>query len=174
MFCHFKTLNDDVKLSLEKLNASDDEFIFHARVRAYASWIEGSIWLYKELVRSIENKWYLELSTECQLYLFEYDWSQKNSGQPTLKTKKISTKENLKGLLFVMSKLFDDFEYKLDESGWDNVMFFYTIRDRMMHPNHLSSMQIDKNDLKKCHDGRIWLEDKFNKIRTCIVKKIDS
>ncbi len=96
LFKLFEVLYSDVKTSIYKLNdCSDDEFDFYARayLRAYASWIEGVVWAYKDLISRVENGWYKVLPTEYQLYLFEYDWKITDNGKPVLQQKKIKTKK---------------------------------------------------------------------------------
>jgi len=170
-------MNDDVKTSVMKLNnCNQDEFDFYARayLRAYASWIEGNIWMYKELIRRIETQWYKNLSTEYQLYLFEYDWKIKNNGEPVLQQKRIKTIDNLKGLFFVLSHIFEDFSIDRGQKGWENVLYFYTIRDRTMHPTNLDSFKISKSDIEKCDNGRVWLEDIFIDLSSKIYEKTKS
>lgn len=52
----------------------------------------------KDLVKHLERQWYRELPLEFQLYIFDQDWSIKNSGIPFLLEKRLKTKENLKAL----------------------------------------------------------------------------
>lgn len=170
-----KTLEDDVNKSIRKVNESnDEEFGFNVRsyLRAYASWIEGSIYQYKHIISHIEYRWHEKLPTQYQLYLFEYDWKINNSGEPVIQSKKIKTKENLKAFFFVMAKLFNGFEARIDRSEWEDVLFFYRIRDKMMHPLQMDSLDITKNDIKRCDSGRIWLVSVFAQLRENLLEKI--
>jgi hypothetical protein len=176
VFKLLKTLEEDVKKSILRVNESnEEEFGFNVRsyLRAYASWIEGSIYQYKHIISHIEYKWHEELPTQYQLYLFEYDWKINNSGEPVIQSKKIKTKENLKAFFFVMSKIFNGFEVKIDRGQWEDVLFFYSIRDKMMHPLKLDSLVITKNDIKRCDSGRIWLVSIFSQLREKLLEKID-
>jgi len=49
-------LEEDINLAIAKVNSSGDEFDFYARsyLRALATWIEGSLWLHKTIVREVE------------------------------------------------------------------------------------------------------------------------
>lgn len=140
-------------------------------MRAYSSWIEGSIWLYKELIRRIEYQWHKDLPMEYQLYLFEYDWSLSNTGKPTISQNKIKTKQNLKAFFYVMEKLFEQFSVDTSEEGWEQVMYFYKIRDSLMHPSNSSSLEISKNTIEKCEKGRLWLNGNFSKLSEILVAK---
>ena len=60
-----------------------------------------------------------------------------------------------------MSQIFEGFNVDTDKEGWSDVMYFYTVRDRTMHPTNLDSLKISKNDIEKCDKGRVWLENVF-------------
>ncbi len=172
----FKVLNGDLKKSVDKLNECEsDEFNFYGRayLRAYASWIEGSIWIYKNIIMRSDAQWYKQMPLESQLYLFEQDWSIKNNGNPYLQQKKIKTKENLKCFFVVMGQMFERFDVETDTDGWCNIVHFYTVRDRTMHPTSMDSLNLCKKDLDKCNKGRVWLDDIFCKLRKKIYEKTE-
>jgi len=174
---HLKVIQDDVEISISKLNdSSGEERGFYARsyIRAYASWIEGSVWTYKTLVSRAEYKWHQELPIESQLFLFENDWRLSKSGAPKLTNRKIGAKDNLKGFFVVMSQIFDDFQVGFDGQEWEDVLFFYSIRDRLMHPNGSRSLDFPKCELKRCDDGRVWLLSQFSSLRCSIKAKVEA
>jgi|GEM_PF-2625612 len=72
-----------------------------------------------------------------------------------------------------MAKLFNEFEVKIDHGGWEDVLFFYRIRDKMMHTLQLDSLVITEKDIKKCDSGRIWLVSVFAQLRKKLLEKID-
>lgn len=173
----FRIMNDDVQLSIDRLNRSnqsskDFEFYARAYIRAYASWIEGSLSLYKDLIIKIDLNWCKELPLEYQLYLFEQDWSIKNSGEPYLTSKKIGTKDNISCFFRLMSHISSDFAIDKSNSSWSDVVFFYTVRDRMMHPKCCDSLIITTLELNRCECGRIWLNMIFQEIRNKILEKL--
>jgi hypothetical protein len=177
IFNLFKVMNNDVQLSINRLNRdspSSEDFDFYARayIRAYASWIEGSLSLYKDLIKNIDVNWCKELPLEYQLYLFEYDWSIKGSGEPYLTSKKIGTKDNISCFFRLISRLSSDFSVDKSKSSWSDVVFFYTVRDRMMHPKNCDSLIITKYELNQCERGRIWLNMVFQEIRNKILEKL--
>jgi len=174
---HLKVIQDDVEVSVSKLNeSSEDERGFYARsyIRAYASWIEGSVWVYKTLVSRVEYKWRQDLSLESQLFLFEKDWKLSNSGEPKLTNRKIGAKDNLKGFFVVMSQMFEGFQVDFGGSEWQEVLFFYSIRDRMMHPNGSRSLDVSDSELKRCDVGRVWLRSQFTSLGHSIKSKIEA
>lgn len=174
---HLKVIQDDVEVSVSKLNeSSEEERGFYARsyIRAYASWIEGSVWVYKTLVSRVEYKWHQSLPLESQLFLFEKDWKLSNSGVPRLTNRKIGAKDNLKGFFAVMSQIFEGFQVDFGGPGWDAVLFFYSIRDRMMHPNGSRSLYVSHSELKRCDDGRIWLRSQFTRLGHSMRSKIEA
>lgn len=173
---HLKVIQDDVEVSVSKLNeSSEEERGFYARsyIRAYASWIEGSVWVYKTLISRIEYKWHEDLPLESQLFLFGKDWKLSDSGVPKLTNRKIGAKDNLKGFLVVISQIFEGFQVDFSGAEWDEVLFFYAIRDRMMHPNGSRSLDVSGSELKKCDNGRLWLRSQFTSLTHSIKSKIE-
>ena len=177
IFRLFITLENDVNKAIERIvESNDDNFGFNARsyLRAYASWVEGSIFLYKEIVRGVNNSvWISNLPLEYQLYMAEHDWKISGNGIPTKSNKKIRPKDNLKALFVVMSEIFDGFKVETDRGGWDDVMFFYRIRDKMMHPSEPNSLDVSPRDIQRCETGRKWLQSELKKLNTKLVEKLD-
>lgn len=169
-------LEEDINLAIAKVNSSEDEFDFYARsyLRALATWIEGSLWLHKTIVREVEFDWNNVLPIESQLYLAEYDWKIDSRGKPKRETKKIPTKQNLKSFFYVMGQLFENYEADLGGEGWAAVLHFYDLRDRMMHPSGLASLVFSKPDIQRCDTGRLWLKDQFLEIRKNAVEYMDA
>jgi len=169
-----KTLHDDVEKSIQELNEPGCDFGYRSRtyLRAYASWVEGSIFVIKEAIRKIEYQWHTELPIASQLYLFEYDMRIGSSGKPVIESKKIGTKVNLKALFYLCSELFKEFQVDIGVVEWESVMHFYKIRDRMMHPNSLAGVSYTKDDILKCDKGRLWLKKIFVDIHSQINAKI--
>jgi len=167
--------SSDVEKSIAKLcSASEEEFSFYARsyVRAYASWVEGTIWVYKQLIVGAEYQWHKELPIECQLFLFEHDWALKSSGVPYRRDKKIGTLDNIKGFFYVAGQIFPEFSVDFSCSGWQGVTSFYLARDKMMHPSGPSGLEMPKEELKKYDEGRVWLKEKFHTFGEEVIKKI--
>lgn len=171
-----RVLKEDVNTSINNLNDCEQkDFGYNARsyLRSYASWVEGSLHIYKNTIANIEYKWMLDLPTQYQLYLHEYDFKIKGSGEIIALEKKLKTKENLKAFFVVMAKLFDGFSVEFDKGGWEDVLFFYAIRDKMMHPNNVKNLEVSKEDIEKCDSGRQWLEQSFEHLRDKIIERLD-
>lgn len=167
-------IETDINMAIRKLNSAGDEFDFFARayLRAMGSWVEGALWLHKTIVRQAESQWHLVLPMEDQLYLFETDWEIR-SGKPVQIKKKFSTKANLKSFFYVMSKIFPGYSVDTGGRGWQNILYFYSLRDRLMHPSGISSLIFSREDLDRCDKGRVWLRDQFTELRDEIVKAIE-
>ena len=167
-------LYKDIGTAISKLVTASDNYGFYSRsyVRAYASWIEGKIWLYKEVMRRIEGKWHTDLPTASQLYLFEYDWYVDSSGTARLKQKRLGAKENLKGFFVLMSQLFSDYDVDFGGEGWQSVMSFYMTRDKIMHPSGDTNLDIDKQEVLSFDKGRVWLDGEFEKINKLISDRL--
>ena len=172
-----KKLSSDVDFSIQNLNEAvnnDIEFEYYARsyIRSMASWIEGMIWVFKKTIASSKYQKQKNISLESQLYLIEHDWRLSHSGKPKLQSKKIKTKENIKGLFYVVHEIFGGEEINYTGQGWEGVLHFYKVRDRMMHPSDLQCLSIKKEDIKQCECGREWLKEKFKNISYVIEKDI--
>jgi len=169
-----KILASDVELAVQKVNeASSDEMQFYSRtyLRAYASWIEGSLFMHKKLIAKTERNWYLELPAASQLYLLEVDWKIANSGEPREFSKKIRTQQNLKAFFFVSQQIFAGYKTDFENHGWGCVKEFYKLRDSMMHPSDSTSFNPSVDQINSCDDGRQWLLGEFRRVRDCMLDK---
>lgn len=169
------TFNSDVDFAINNLNSSkedEEEFEFLARsyIRAVASWAEGIIWVLKHAIIHAEGQWHKNLPLESQLYLFEHDWKLSNSGQPKLTSKKLKTEENLKGFFYVAYEIFGGEKADYSGQGWEDLKYFYKVRNQMMHPSNLDSFQINKKCLDKCENGRLWLKSNLNEVLDRVAK----
>lgn len=166
-------LNSDVQHIVDKLNLSDEELDFNIRsyIRAYSSWIEGTVWMLKELIKGDEHQWHQTMPLASQLYLFEHDWKIKNTGEPVLTSRKLKTKENIKGLFHITTHLDQSFGIDYNSKGWNQIIHFYELRDNLMHPKSLDSLSITKNQVLKCDEGRAWLFSKFAEVAKIIIQK---
>lgn len=153
-----------IKFSEAYQNNSDVDFYARSYLRAFASWVEGMIWLIKHFVGNSEKELHKKLSIESQLYIFEYDWKISNSGKPCLTSKRIGTKDNIKAIFHVFNELFPAFSVDFNDSGWNDLMHFYSLRDKMMHPKNLQSLTVTKEDILRCESGRAWLNGNFTKL----------
>ena len=169
-----KVLSGDLSHAIDLLNREEIDVGVSARIyiRAYASWVEGTLWTFKEMIRKVEYQWHRALPIESQLYLFEYDWFI-NNGRPIMRAKKISTEENLKAFFHVMRQIFPGYSVDFGGGGWSSVKYLYEIRDRMMHPKFLSDIERSKDDVLKCEDGRRWLMEKFKELFSFIKQRVD-
>lgn len=168
-------IETDMNMAVKKLNSAGDEFDFYARayVRAMGTWVEGVLWLHKTIITQYESKWHEELPMEDQLYLFESDWEIR-SGKPVRVNKKIATKQNLKSFFHVAAKIFQDYSVDLGGQGWQDILYFFSLRDRLMHPSGISSLIFSREDLDRCDNGRIWLRDQFSDLREEVLAKLDA
>ncbi|HET8710789.1 MAG TPA: hypothetical protein VFM32_05405 [Spongiibacteraceae bacterium] len=167
-----KVMMSDVNYSVEKLNSGDENYDYYARayLRSYASFIEGSIWVYKELIKRSKDKLFEKMPLDFQLYIYEIDLNIKSSGEPEVRNKKIKTKDNLKGFFYVISKLLPEYKIDLTTNEWSDISFFYSLRDKMMHPTSTNSLNISHEDIVRCDRGRAWLLDQYKQINTNLSK----
>lgn len=174
LFEVMKILNMDVEKSIEKLNSGEDfEYNARAYLRAYATWVEGTLWMFKELIRKIEYQWYKEMPLELQLYLLENDWDVKSSGEIYIEDKKIRTKDNIKAF-FQLAKFFaPNFTVDFECKEWGYVSKFYYFRDRMMHPNSLKSLTYTHQEISNCDLGRKWLWKQISDVGQLISKRTE-
>lgn len=172
-------LNNDIDFSINKLNRledSDPEYAFYARsyVRATASWAEGFVWVVKHVIGKVEYQWHKNLPVESQLYLFDIDWAISNSGKPKVTTKKLRTRDNIKAFFYLSHQLLGCHAVDYSSNGWNDLMYFFSVRDGMMHPSDMESLHLTKESLMRCERGRIWLKDNFKEVMISVVKIIDA
>lgn len=166
----FKVLHGDVKEAVNKLNGSPENRAFYARsyIRAFASWVEGTVWMYKDLLKNLPDQKHLGLPLEYQLFLMDIDWTIKNSGEPKIRTKKIATAENLKAFFRLVQEFYPEFKTELPGDGFSNVVSMFKIRDRLMHPSSNNGLSISKTELSGCENGREWFISQMTQLNSCI------
>lgn len=168
----FKILHGDVKEAVEKIDNSPESRKFYARsyIRAFASWIEGTIWMYKDLLKKLPNQKYLDLPLEYQLFLMDIDWTIKQSGEPKIRTKKIATTENLKAFFRLIRELYPELKAESSGDGFGNLVSMFSIRDRLMHPRDNNGLSISEAELSNCEQGRKWFISQVTQLNDCIEK----
>jgi len=169
-----RVLWDDVESSISELNeisSASKDFGFKARsyLRAYASWLEGGVFLFKKMLANLKGDIHKRLTIESQLYLFNYDWKISN-GVPELSYKRIATKDNIKAFFKVSAQIFEDYKPDFKSDGWNGLMFFYRLRDRIMHPKEIADLSLDMEDLKRCEAGREWVKKELSDIKDCLLR----
>lgn len=166
----FKTMDNDVSISASKINANPEEFDYYSRayIRAVASWVEGSISMYKAI--AVHHPKRHNLPLESQLYLHDFDWAIQN-GKIKSSTKKVRTKDNLKCFFSTMSELHSDYLVDFDSSGWSSLMGFYEHRDSMMHPKCIDDLILNKDVILRVQAGVVWFRDQISKLNECISTK---
>lgn len=174
----FDILKNDVERSIEAVNLSlstPENYGFNVRsyIRSYASWLEGSIWLYKHLITNAKYQWHRTLPIESQLFLYEHNWKIQSNGQPVFQKRRVGTTENIRAFLYVMSELFPNFCSDLSGSGWAAVQHFFKVRDATMHPSDLKDLNIVETDVLQIDAGRLWLVQKFSQLNECIELQIN-
>lgn len=169
-----RVLWNDVELSINELNEVLDanqniEYKARSYIRAYASWVEGGIFLFKKMFSQAQGGLHNKLPIESQLYLFDYDWKISN-GLPKLESKRISTRDNIKAFFKVISQIFEGYDPALSDNGWNELMYFFQIRDGIMHPKNNSDLELSKEDLMRCEKGRDWMKNELSKITDALKK----
>jgi hypothetical protein len=166
LFELYKALYSDLELSIKELIGAEENFDYRSRcyLRAYASWVEGTIFMLKEIMRKSEYGWYKNLPIEKQLYLFEYDCDLKESGEPYIKNKKIPTLKNIKAIFIIVNEVFGLNKFSASAKEWNHIAELLQARDSITHPKDYKALIVSKKEILRFDDGRLWLKECFNEV----------
>lgn len=168
-------LKKDLSLALLHLNhANEEDYGYYARsyIRTYAAYIEGSIWLYKQLIIRAEYQWHKSLPLASQLFLHEYDWKVASNGALRDKSKSIPTLDNIRAFFKLMQVLFPELVVDLSGEGWQSILAFNKKRNSIMHPTKSDALVVTSKDLEQLKQGVLWFEKVTRGLLVLIKNKI--
>lgn len=166
-----KTIHSDVNACIERINADEDmEFWARMYIRSLASLVEGTSYMYRDIIRGLWQGGEIKLTTEQQLFFLNLDWRVVNSGQIETTEKKLPSKESLKCLLTQIGVILPSYKPDFVSKGWAQLLEFYQTRDALIHPKTLIALHIKKDKLKELDVGRAWFANECRNINDALIK----
>lgn len=142
---------------------SDSQTARRNFIRSECAYIEGSLWLFKKLVRSHIEGHGIFVDGEVKLYLFDFDFKVTKSGKIERKEKRLPTIDNLKAF-FKNCAVIYAYEEGLGSNGWNDLRKTFTVRDRLMHPSARKSVVVLESEMETGIRGHKWFESERTKL----------
>jgi hypothetical protein len=168
-----RIIHGDVKQCVNRLNENTD-FDFWARsyIRAVASLIEGTTFIYKKMIVSLWAERVLQLSTEQQLFFHNLDWRITRSGDVETTDKRLPSKEGLRAFFAQLGMVIPGYKPDFGGKGWAGLSLFYDVRDALIHPKSLQGLKLEKKTVSAIEDGRAWLNEQLKKVNDEMVDRL--
>jgi len=139
-------------------------------IRSECAYIEGSLWFLKKLVRSDIKSNKINVHWKTMLYLFEMDFTIKDSGEIKEQDKKLGTINNLKAFYKCSSNIYG-YEIDFGSSGWADLKQTFQVRDRLMHPSSQKTIEVSDKEILTAINCHNWYEDTKMNLLEKVVKK---
>jgi hypothetical protein len=148
----------------EKLLTDNHDSQFYRRlyVRSVFAYIEGSIWILKQVclkAKSIEGH-YRKISIPEYSILIEESYDLKNNGDIKKVSMYVNLFDNIKFTFKTINKLFKgDINLGIGTSSWDKLILAKKIRNRINHPKNETDMIISDEEISACEEASGWFDD---------------
>jgi hypothetical protein len=146
----------DVLIALERREIDDNQTSRRDFIRALFAAIEGSIWQFREHVRSIADD-LDELSPILAMAIAENSYSVGENGKLVEQQRYIPMLSMIRLVTNLAKKLSPDLDADFSGHGWTDLKRTIAIRNRITHPKSITDLNITSDDTKTAWSGLIWL-----------------
>lgn len=167
--------------AVKQLDANPSQFWRRTTIRILASSIEGLTYLMKQCVLKISPVFKVSFSDEDLSFLQEV-WIEKNAKGEVVKEKPRFTRfvENFKrtGACFCKVNR-SSYVPSFGDKGFEHFQEMVKIRDRLMHPKSVASLDISDKELEQVQEAWKWVNEylriifvECNKSRDAFLKSL--
>ena len=146
----------DVLVALERREVGDNQTSRRDFIRTLFAAVEGSVWLFREHVRSIADD-LDELSPMLAMAINENSYSVGENGKLIEQQRHIPMLSMIRLVTNLAKKLSPDLDADFSGSGWIDLKRTIAIRNRITHPKSTSDLNITSDDTNTAWSGLIWL-----------------
>lgn len=157
-------LLEDALAAEQYLDKNDSQFARRSYVRSIFAYIEGSVWILKQVCLKAKP-----LSGVRKIHVAEYallaeeTYELKANGDPNTRTKFLRLPDNIRFLFKLINRLFNaNIDIGIGTQTWDSLLEAIKIRNRITHPKNASAFKITDEDIKLCQDVCSWFNDLVN------------
>jgi hypothetical protein len=118
--------------------------------------IEGILWALQCDLLSVANN---ELSTSQRAILGEKPHIVRESGKVGRVPSKVNLKQRVQFSAAIVAALWPDCEIQFTEAGWRDLLATLNVRDRLVHPEKPSDLDVTDAELQEASIGEVWLLD---------------
>jgi len=143
----------------------DSQFIRRIYIRSVFAYIEGSIWVLKQVclkAKSVKGK-NRKINIPEFAILTEQTYDLQNNGNIKVKTKIINLLDSIQFTFKTINKLFKgEIDYGIGGSSWNKLIKAKNIRNRITHPKTESDMIVSDEEIVICEEVCGWFNALVN------------
>lgn len=152
----YRTLLADIEAAFDRLEVEGSETSKRNLIRTMFAGIEGSLWSFKEHVRSIALQ--IEKLTPLQDFaLSGRDYLITDSGHIREKARLISMLTMVKAITRLAEEFCPGFKADYNDDGWPNLKLAIDVRNKITHPKRLQDLEISDDDILICRSALFWV-----------------
>jgi hypothetical protein len=148
----------DVLVVAERLEIDDNQTSRCDFIRTLFAAIEGSVWQFREHVRSIAAD-LDKLPPILAMAFAETSYSVTEAGKLIEQQRFIPLQTMIRFATNIAKELTPELEIDFSGSGWADLKQTIAIRNRITHPKGISDLTVSSEDTKTAWSGLIWLLD---------------
>jgi hypothetical protein len=151
----FDPLIEDVEWAKSILINQDNQNARRAYIRSLFAFIEGSVWILKQIVVSVVAK--TERVTPAELALLtDKSFELKNNGDVQESSKYLRLPDNIKFTFKTLDKYFKNGNLDINEKDWSNFQVCLKVRNRITHPKSIEDFEVSKSEILSCNKTYSW------------------
>jgi len=156
-----KVLLEDVHSAEKLLEQNDSQFARRSYIRSIFAYVEGSVWLFKQLclyaVRSVDE---ITVTNSEYSILEEKSYELKRNGEIQERIKFIRLPDNIRFTFKILNKfLLRDVDIKAGTKEWEFFLIALNIRHRITHPKDATEYQVEDKEIELCMNVCTWFND---------------
>lgn len=152
----YRTLLGDIVAAFDWLDADGSQTSKRYLIRTMFAGIEGSLWSFKEHIRSIALE--IERLTPLQDFaLSGRDYFITDAGHIRERTRFITMLTLVKTMTRLAEEFCPGFKADYDHQGWTNLKLAIIIRNKITHPKHPQDLEISDDDILICRSALFWV-----------------
>jgi len=159
----------DVVASLERVAVDNGQASRRDLIRTLFAAIEGSVWTYREHVRSVAND-LVELSPLTALAFAEQSYVVTENGKVVGQPRYISLVAMIRLTTNLAQTLSPGLKVNFGSPGWSNLKHTIEVRNRLTHPKRKADLAIEPGDVATAWAALNWLLGIVTDVMSATVK----
>jgi hypothetical protein len=151
----FDPLIDDVEWAKSNLITQDNQNARRAYIRSLFAFIEGSIWILKQIIVNVVAKTEEVPPAELAL-LSDISFELKSNGEVKESTKYLRLPDNIKFTFKTLDKYYKNGNLDINEKDWSNFQVCLKVRNRITHPKKIEDLEVSSSEIICCDKTYSW------------------
>ena len=140
----------------------DNQFLRRTAIRCFAAAVEGIIFCLKQMAHS-SGEFAGHTFSEDELFLLTEIQTANKDGKPR---RFLPARDNFKVTFNLFAKTFQVPHQPGFGKGFECLCETFKLRDRLMHPKKLSTIEVSDEEKQLCSDAAAWLHTEVQRLLT--------